>query len=298
MPMTTKTWGAALCALAVLLSGCSEKQAPERGSVAGVAADAAGPPAPAAAPKLEGLQRQRAAEAAPDAPDAPVLRLLAVRHELQLVTEADAVESAWRSASEACAAAGCEVLSSQLLRDDEQRPAQAALEARLPPEQLDAFLARVTALGRIGRHTRSAEDKTDEVIDTDARIRNMSTFRDHLRGRMATPNARLKDLIEVERELVRVQSELDSLASRRKALASQTGKVHVQLSITPRPSVLEQGMWSTVRHAVVGSGHLLARSVAAAIELIVVALPWTLLGAAALLGIRGWRRRRARGAVA
>src|SRR5688500_5681685 len=125
--MTTKTWGAALCALAVLLSGCSEKQATERGSAAGVAADAAGPTAPAAAPKLEGLQRQRAAEAVPDA---PVLRLLAVRHELQLVTEADAVESAWRSASEACEAAGCEVLSSQLLRDDEQRPAQAALEAR------------------------------------------------------------------------------------------------------------------------------------------------------------------------
>lgn len=295
--MTLKTWGAALCALAVLLGGCSEKSPPDRGSVAGVASDAAAPsaPPPAAAPKVEGLQRQRAAEAAPDA---PVLRLLAVRHELQLVTEADAVESAWRSANEACAAARCELLSSQLLRDDEHRPAQAALEARLPPEQLDAFLARVTALGRIGRHTRSAEDKTDEVIDTDARIKNMSAFRDHLRGLMGTPGARLRDLIEVERELVRVQSELDSLASRRKALASQTGKVHVQLAIVPRPSVLEQGMWSPVRHAVVGAGHLLARSVAAVIELVVVALPWMLLGAVALLLARGWRRRRIQRAAA
>jgi hypothetical protein len=281
---------AALCALALLLPGCSDKAEPDRGPVAGVAADAAAPSAPAATRgRDETAQKRVAAEAAPDA---PLRRLLAVRHELQLVTDADAVESAWRRANEACAAAGCEVLSSQLVRDDERQPAQAALEARLPPEQLDAFLARVTALGRIGRHTRSAEDKTDEVIDTEARIKNMSEFRDHLRRLMATPGARLKDLIEVERELVRVQSEIDSLASRRKALAGQTDKVHVQLSITPRPSVLEQGMWSPVRHATVGAGHLLARSVAAVIQFVVAALPWALLLVAALWLLRGWRRRR------
>ncbi|HET7865450.1 MAG TPA: DUF4349 domain-containing protein [Burkholderiaceae bacterium] len=56
------------------------------------------------------------------------------------------------------------------------------------------------------------------------------TFSGTLRCPMATPGAQLKDLIEVERELVRVQSELDSLAARRKGLADQTDKVHVSLS--------------------------------------------------------------------
>lgn len=281
---------AALSALALLLPACSDQPERMRGGVAGTATDAAAPsaPPPAVAPPREEAAKERIADGAAAA---PLRRLLAVRHELQLVTEADAVESAWRRANEACAAAGCELLSSQLVRDDEQQPAQASLEARLPPQQLDAFLARVTALGRVGRHIRSAEDKTDEVIDTEARIKNLSEFRDHLRRLMATPGARLKDLIEVERELVRVQTEIDSLASRRQALAGQTGKVHVQLAITPRPAVLAQGMWAPVRHAVVGSGHLLARSVAAVIELGVTALPWGLIAAAALLVLRRWRRR-------
>jgi hypothetical protein len=294
MTLTHKGWGAALCAL-VLLTACGERAERDQAAKAtagGVAMDAAAPAAPPPVPQREGLAAQRAI--AESAPDALQRRLLAVRHDLQLVTDPDAVESAWRQANEACAAAGCELLSSQLVRDDQRQPAQAALEARVPPGQLDAFLARVTALGQIGRHTRGAEDKTDEVIDTDARLKNMTEFRDHLRRLMATPGARLKDLIEVERELVRVQTEIDSLASRQKALAALTGKVHVHLTITPRPSVLEQGMWSPVRHAMVGAGHLFARSVATIIEFAVAGLPWLLVLVAAGLVLRGWRQRRMR----
>lgn len=291
-------WVAALCAL-VLLAACgdrAERDAAGKGVTAGIATDAAAPAAPPQAPRPEPSARQGVA--AESAPEPGPQRLLAVRHALQLFTEPDAVEAAWRLANEACAAAGCDVLSSQLVRDDQQQPAQAALEARVPPAQLEAFLARVTALGTVGRHTRGAEDKTDEVIDVDARIKNLSEFRDHLRRLMATPGARLKDLIEVERELVRVQTEIDSLGSRQKALAALTGKVHVQLAITPRPSVLEQGMWSPVRHAVVGAGHLFARSVADIVQFAVAALPWALLLLAGWGVLRRWRRRRVQVAAA
>ena len=296
MTLTHKGWGAAWCALLLmsLLAGCgeqAERVQVAKGAAGSVAMDAAAPAAPPPATPQQRVLAERA-------PDAPQRRLLAVRHELQLVTDPEAVESAWRQANEACAAAGCELLSSQLVRDDQRQPAQAALEARVPPAQLEAFLARVTALGQVGRHTRGAEDKTDEVIDTDARLRNMAEFRDHLRRLMATPGARLKDLIEVERELARVQTEIDSLASRQKSLAALTGKVHVHLTITPRPSVLEQGMWSPVRHAAVGAGHLFARSVATVIEFAVAGLPWLLVLSAGVLVLRAWRRRRVQPAAA
>jgi hypothetical protein len=230
------------------------------------------------------------------APDVPLRRFLAVRHDLQIRTAADAVDAAWRSANEACAAAGCEVLASTLTHDDEQRPAQASLEARVPPppEQVDAFLRRVTALGSVGRHTKTAEDKTGEVIDTEARLKNQAEFRDNLRRLMATPGAKLKDLIEVERELVRVQSEIDSLASRRKVLANETDKVHVLLDISAQPAVLEAGMWAPVRDAVVGAGHVLARSLAALIGLVIVVLPW--LAVLALAGLAALAVRQRRGA--
>jgi hypothetical protein len=41
--------------------------------------------------------------------------------------------------------AGCEVLAARLERNDALRPAEATLVARVPPDRLDAFLARVRA---------------------------------------------------------------------------------------------------------------------------------------------------------
>jgi len=113
---------------------------------------------------------------------------------------------------------------------------------------------------------------------------------------MATPNARLKDLVEVERELTRVQSELDSLATRRKLLASDTEKVRVTIAFSARPTVLEAGMWLPVKNAVLHAGHGLAHSVAALIGLAIALLPWALVLFAGGLALRALllRRRRAR----
>lgn len=273
----------ALPALTLGLVACSDST-PERDSAPQSMV------AVAQAPATRQATRDRAADTAPTAP-APARRYLELRHELQIQTATDGVEAAWRSANEACAAAGCEVLSASLQRDDERRPARASLVARVPPQHLDAFLARLGELGTIGRHDKTAEDRTGEVVDTEARIANMTTFRDHLRTLMASPGAKLKDLIEVERELVRVQSELDSLAARRKVLADQTDKVQVSLSFVARASVLTPGMWSPVHDALVGAGHTLSLSVAMLISFVVGLAPWTLLLAAAGLGVRAaWRR--------
>ncbi len=248
----------------------------------------------AQAPATRQATRDRAADAAPTA---PARRYLELRHELQIQTATDGVEAAWRAANEACAAAGCEVLAASLQRDDERRPARASLVARVPPQHLDAFLARLGELGTIGRHDKTAEDRTGEVVDTEARIANMTTFRDHLRTLMALPGAKLKDLIEVERELVRVQSELDSLAVRRKVLADQTDKVQVSLSFVARASVLAPGMWSPLHDAVLGAGRTFSRSLATLISVGVAVAPWALLMAGFGLGVRAaWRRRQRRAA--
>lgn len=272
----------------VLLQACSAK------SDAPVPAGA--PPVPmAAAPRA--VMSPPAAKAAAlqqaTSGDAVVRRHLAVRHDLQLLTAADAVETAWKAAGEACTAAGCEVLNASISRDEDRRPASAMLEARVPPAALPAFLARVSALGTVGQHSTSSEDKTDEVVDTEARQKNMAEFRDNLRTLMATPNAKLKDLIEVERELTRVQSELDSLATRRKLLAQQTEQVHVTLRFSALPSVLGGGAWSPVTQAVQRAGHVLAGSLAVMIELFVALLPWAAAGGGVFLGLRAlWRRKR------
>lgn len=291
-PLVSSHWrrGPRLIAwlLALGVCGCSPQ---DDTPPTGAAPQRAEMVAPAGASPM--AMRAKTADRAGVAPDNAVLRrYVAVRHELNILTAEDGVEVAWNTAHQACLTAGCEVLASVLSRDEQRRPSNASLQARVPPAGLDAFLAQVTALGSVGQHARSADDQTDAVIDTEARLQNMTAFRDRLRALLATPGARLKDVIEVERELVRVQSELDSLASRRKALAQQTEMVHVSINFQAQPSVLETGIWVPVREAIAGAGHGFANGVAKMITLLVFLLPWTL---AALLGfvlVRAWRQRR------
>lgn len=260
-------------------------------------ADAASPAAPQRAADRLQPQALHVASGRAQAPaEPPARRYMAVRHELQLQTDPDAVEAAWRRAEQACIAAGCEVLASSLSREDSRRPATAELDVRVPPDQVDTFLQQVGALGSVGQHRKTAEDMTDEVLDVEARLKNMTELRDKLRLLLATRDAKLKDVVEVERELARVQSELDSLASRRKALSQQTEKVRVGLRIVARPTVLETGVWAPVTQAVTSAGRALAESLGALISVVVAALPWALMLAGAVAAVRWLWRRRSRAA--
>ena len=301
---TRRAGSLVLLALTLALPGCEREPAPPPASVPapfldsmratageeGRTAEKRDSGRPAAAPAVDRLGLPQA----PVAESSIRQRYLAVRHDLAVFTAADRVEAAWKAAEAACLEAGCEVLASSIAHDDERYPANAVLNARVPPAALPAFLERLGGLGTIGRHSTTAEDKTDEVVDTEARLKNMAEFRNNLRALMATPNAKLKDLIEVERELTRVQSELDSLATRRKVLANDTEKVRVSVAFAAKPSVLEAGMWSPVRTAVLRAGRVLAGSVAALIGFAVAVLPWALVLGAGAVGVRALLRRRRR----
>ena len=265
--------------------GTSARSAERRDAGSLLAGGESAPPAVAAPPAM-----QKIVPAAAPAPAVEVLpirqRHVAVRHDLAVIIAADAVEAAWKAAETACLAADCELLASHIARDNERAPANAYLDARLPPAALTPFLERLGGLGTIGRHATLAQDRTAEVVDVEAKLKNMAEFRDNLRKLMATPGARLKELIEVERELTRVQSELDSLATRRKVLANDTEKVRISVAFAARPAVLEAGMWLPVKSAVQRAGHVLASSLATLIGLAIALLPWLLLLSGGFLASR------------
>jgi hypothetical protein len=276
---TTHRQALCLLLLPLALAACSKKQ--ETGS----GPSSAGESTTAAAPAAE-----QATKAGPKLSK----RFIALKHKLLVLTQADAVEPAWRSAQEACVVAECDILSSSITHEGEHRPASASIEVRVPPDKLGTFLAKVNTLGHVGQHDMAAEDRTDEVIDTEARQKNMATFRDHLRQMMATPGAKLADVIEIERELTRVQSEIDGLATRRQALSNETDKVRVSISFQAQSSMLAPGMWSPVSRALNGAGHVFAASIGGLIDFMAAVTPWLIVLVPAGMGLRAlWRRRKA-----
>ena len=73
------------------------------------------------------------------------------------------------------------------------------------------------ALGTPRERTVSAEDVTEQVVDTEERLVALRASRDRLRLLMERATS-VADVVTVERELARVQAELESMERRLNAL--------------------------------------------------------------------------------
>ncbi len=231
----------------------------------------------------------------------PTRRYRAIKQFLTLELEPNVVEKAWKNAQEACLAlpAGqCEILQSNMMRADRESPPDAEMDIRIAPERAVAFRSGVMTHGVLIDERTESIDKTDAVIDTEARLKNMAALRDRLRSMLATPGAKLKDLIELERELTRVQSDLDSLTTVRKTLANETEKIFIRVHFRARRSLAEMNTFQPVTEAFASMGRTFAHSLSAVILFIAGALPWVFFLPLLFFIIRAiWRRLRRKPAL-
>ncbi|RTQ32283.1 DUF4349 domain-containing protein [Variovorax gossypii] len=295
--------GIALLALAAALSlaGCNRNS-----GEASVLAESAPPPAPmqAAAGYGGGMamkeQRMRSAEPATDSQQdgTPLQRFLAVRQDLNVEVPAEQLADAWGKVRDLCGTLKCELLSSSLLRETPQQPGNAMLEMRVEPADVDKLLGGLAGVANVVSHTTTSEDKTAEVIDVEARIKNRTEFRDSLRTmlRDTVTKRTMTDLLAIQRTLSDTQAELDAIATQRKVLAQQTSKQHIQIQFSAKRALVSSGDgYSPMRHALRNAGSVLAESVGSLITFIAAVLPWlvlVVLPVGWLVRVL-WRRRRA-----
>ena len=207
----------------------------------------------------------------------PSQRFIAVRHKLEIVAPESDLSKAWESTVAFCGTIQCEVISSSITTRVRDSLPSGSISVRVTPEDLKKLFVQVETQGIIVQHTTESEDKTAVVIDTDARIKNLTNFRDSLRTMLAKPSAGVKDLVEIQRQLTDVQSQLDSETAQRKILANETEKVAVEITFHVDESVLSVGFFTPIGDALRESGSILADSVAALITVIVAIIPWLVL---------------------
>jgi hypothetical protein len=91
---------------------------------------------------------------------------------------------------------------------------------RVPEKRLDEAMDRVSTLGKVvGRSLRS-RDVTEELIDLEARLRNLRALRDRLRSYLEKAT-NLEEILAVEKELARVQTEIEAMEAKLKVLNEQ-----------------------------------------------------------------------------
>lgn len=279
---------ASLLLAAVLAVGCGSKEGhPGRTQVAAAA------PSALLAPSLAQARKADAAE--PGVGE--TRRLVAYRHFLTLELPRDAVAPALKASQDRCVQLGpalCQVESASLVAPTNGAPPHGAMQLRIAPDHYGAFReAAQQGADLIGDRT-EAEDKTETVIDVEARLSNKKALRDRLRQLVLAPGAKVADLVEIEQQLANVQAELDSLAGQRKFLALETEKTFVAIEFQARPELGSPGFFSPIGRAFGNMGTVFSESLAALITFFAAILPWAVVALIPLWGLRrAWRRWRA-----
>lgn len=280
----------ALMAVGLALSACSrggdapavsvQEQMAAPGARARMAADAPAPASPSAG-----------------VGEAVSARHIAIRHVLEVVVPAAQIPDAWKAVADACTQLDCEVVSSSVRKELRDQPGGADLEMRVNPKDAPQLLGQLEGAGRVASHSTASEDRTVQVVDVHAHIKNRTEFRDSLRALLQQPgaNRKLSDVLEIQQTLSQTQAELDSHATQLKLLMQETTKQLVQVSFRPEVTLTEgraaNPIWTALRDA----GQVMAGSVASLITLVAALVPWLLLVVPLLWALRrvwAWRARR------
>jgi len=88
-----------------------------------------------------------------------------------------------------------------------------SLSMRVPEPKLDVAMDSLSELGKVTSRRVSSQDVTEEAIDVEARIHSLEAERDQLRQLMSKAT-QINDVFTIERELARVQGDIDSLQHR------------------------------------------------------------------------------------
>ena len=271
---------AALMLLCALLPGCSDEGASSSSSAHQGSNSLATAPA----------GQTKSAAPANSGPDQ---KYRAIHHEFELRLPSESVEAVATRHRELCAKSACTILIARLDRSDKER-VSANLSLRMSPEAFEAFNTVLTGPNSaVTSHKETAEDLTLSVIEVEKRLAIKRALRDRLEALLKDqPNARLSDVMDIQRQLFQVQEEIETATSQQAYLLTRTDSIKVDLTYWGYAPPTETSNLSIIEEALHGVRRTAARSVASLISFLALVLPWSPLAIAALWGFGRWRRKR------
>lgn len=130
-----------------------------------------------------------------------------------------------------------------------------SVELRIPAKHTDAFIADVRKLGKVVEETRTTEEVTAQYVDLQARLKAAQAAEQRLVELLGTRTGKLSDVLEVERELARVRSEIESMQGQSNVILHQVNyaTVKVELSEEYHETLrTDASIGSKIRNAFVG----------------------------------------------
>ncbi len=237
-----------------------------------------------------------------DKPAAATQRFLAVSHNMQIESPATELAAQWESIKSACEQMDCYVEASGLQRETLQAAAVAYLTMRVNPRDFALLTATLGGNAKVLNHQTSTEDKTSQVVDVEAQIKNRSEYRDSLRELLREKNVKrtLQDLMEIRDTMSQVQAEIDAASTQRALLERETTKQLVQMRFQSARTIVT-GTYSPWQQTWQRSWDGMTDSFRTMVLTTATLLPWLVLllvvGVPLWLGLSKRRRRIRQGAA-
>lgn len=109
-----------------------------------------------------------------------------------------------------------------------------SLTVRVPATGFEELGLRLEKLGKVLRNTSQSEDVTEEMVDTQSRLRNLRRTEERLLEHLSR-SGRLSDTLQVERELTRVRGEIEQADGRVRYLSRRVSYSTLVVSLSEAP---------------------------------------------------------------
>ncbi|NJR21302.1 MAG: DUF4349 domain-containing protein [Richelia sp. CSU_2_1] len=171
----------------------------------------------------------------------------------------------------------------------------ATMEIRVPQEKLDATLEALAKLGTVQNRGLTAEDVTSQLVDNEARLKNLRKSEEMVLKIMERSGS-VGDVLKASQELSKIRESIERIEAQLKSLRSQVAYSTINLTLEaavsaqqePEPSLglRVQETWGQATHSV---GELTLGLFGLGIWLLAYS-PYLLLIAAAIYGITRLRK--------
>ncbi|MBS0384569.1 MAG: DUF4349 domain-containing protein [Proteobacteria bacterium] len=297
--------------MAGALAACGQTSQPSQSANAptggyAVSERSAGPadrPAPAAADEEVAADGRASGEQRPHTTLAPPTSAqplsLAYSYQMGLEIPSARLAGVMDAHVRACQTAGprlCQLVGANRSGDPDSAM-NGTLDIRGEPNWLRAFMGGVAAQvnaagGRLLSQATTTEDLTRSIVDTEAHLRAQTALRDRLQQLLQSRPGRLSDLLDVERELARVQGEIDSTQSNLAVMRARVDMSELTITYQSAPRPVGSDTFEPLRQAFANFLSIVVSGFAAVIMLIAGLLPFAVVIVPIVWGLLAWRRRR------
>ncbi len=292
----------AIASMAV--TGCGQKSAH-------VTVAEPGPMLGAPAEQLQGLgylggAADRAASVAPAAPasgdaargDGAPLDAVWAQQKLirdgRIEVEVESVDEAIAEIGKVAAARRALVAGSEVRLGSDGRKS-GSVTLKVPAGSYDGALAGLRELGKVRSETTSTEDVTKAYTDLESRLAVKRRTQERLEALLAGRTGDLSELLQVERELERVVTEIERMVGEQRYYDQRVAVSTIVVALHEPGAVLRPNAFAPVGEALKSALGVLATSLAGLIYFGAAAIPWlVVIWVVVVLLRKVWRKRKAR----